>query len=103
MGMRPLFASTRASRAWYISSGRTAHLRYNILKVPSAINTNVLSSSAFRLGEWVVEPLIGRLTRGGTTIGLELKVMDVLLCLAMKPGLLVTRQDLIDTVEPLLY
>ena len=28
MGMRPLFASTRASRAWHISSGRTAHLRF---------------------------------------------------------------------------
>jgi len=26
MGMRPLFASTRASRAWHISSGRTTHL-----------------------------------------------------------------------------
>ena len=27
LGMRPLFASTRASRGWHISSGRTAHLR----------------------------------------------------------------------------
>ncbi len=66
--------------------------------MPSAVDTDVVSGSTFRLGEWVVEPLLGRLTRGGTTIGLELKVMDVLLCLAMKPGLLVTRQDLIDTV-----
>ncbi len=28
MGMRPLFPSTRASRAWHISSGRIAHLRF---------------------------------------------------------------------------
>ena len=64
----------------------------------SAINIDVLAGSTFRLGEWTVEPNLGRLTRDGTTVDLELKVMDVLLCLAMRPRVLVTRQDLIDTV-----
>ena len=66
--------------------------------MPSAIDIDVLAGSTFRLGEWTVEPNLGRLTRGGAIVDLELKVMDVLLCLARKPGGLVTRQDLIDTV-----
>ncbi len=65
---------------------------------PSSFDKHPLSGRTFRLGEWVVEPDLGRLTRGGATIVLELKVMDVLLCLARKPGELVTRLDLIDTV-----
>ncbi len=77
-----------------ILSNRT----YIILKVPSPVDTDVLAASAFPLGEWVVEPQLGRLTRGSATISLEFKVMDVLLCLARKPGVVVTRSDLIDTV-----
>ena len=67
--------------------------------MPSPVDTDVLADSAFQLGEWVVEPQLGRLTRGsGMRVDLEFKVMDVLLCLARKPGVLVTRSDLIDTV-----
>lgn len=58
----------------------------------------VATNSTFHLGEWFVEPELGRLTRGDATVDLELKVMDVLLCLARCSGNLVTRQDLIDTV-----
>ena len=67
--------------------------------MPSSSDTDVLAANAFPLGEWVVEPLLGRLTRSsGMRVDLQLKVMDVLLCLARKPGVLVTRSDLIDTV-----
>ena len=62
------------------------------------IDTASLSRGTFCVGEWIVEPQLGRLTRGGTTVSLELKVMDVLLCLAREAGMLVTRQDLIDSV-----
>ncbi len=40
----------------------------------------------FRLGDWLVEPSLNRLSRGETTIQLELKVMDVLVCLAERAG-----------------
>jgi len=55
-------------------------------------------NNTFHLGEWEVEPELGRLTCGDSTVDLELKVMSVLLCLARSSGNLVTRQDLIDTV-----
>ena len=52
----------------------------------------------FRLGEWLVEPRLNRLTRDGESIQIELKMMDVLVCLAEHAGELVERQTLIDTV-----
>ncbi len=67
--------------------------------MPSPVDTDVLTDSAFQLGEWVVEPQLGRLTcGGGVGVNLERKVMDVLLSLARKHGRLVTRSELIDTV-----
>ncbi len=57
----------------------------------------------FRLGEWLVQPSLNRISRGDSTVSLELKVMAVLVCLAERPGELVTRQDLIDTVWAVEY
>ena len=57
-----------------------------------------LADSPFRLGEWLVEPRLNRLTRGGETIQLELKVMDVLVCLAERAGEVVLRRDIVDRV-----
>jgi DNA-binding winged helix-turn-helix (wHTH) protein/WD40 repeat protein len=52
----------------------------------------------FRLGDWLVEPRLNRLTRDDESIQIELKMMDVLVCLAEHAGELVERQHLIDTV-----
>ena len=52
----------------------------------------------FRLGDWLVEPSLNRISRGDSTIPLELKVMQVLVCLAENAGDLVSRQQLTDTV-----
>ncbi len=57
----------------------------------------------FRLGDWLVQPSLNRISRGGSTVSLELKMMAVLVCLAEHPGELVTRQDLIDTVWAIEY
>jgi DNA-binding winged helix-turn-helix (wHTH) protein len=57
-----------------------------------------LAGRPFRLGDWLVEPSLNRLSRGDTTIQLELKVMDVLVCLAKRAGEVVTRQEIIDRV-----
>jgi len=42
--------------------------------------------------------MLNRLTRGETSIQIELKVMDVLVCLAKRAGQLVTRQEIFDAV-----
>ena len=57
-----------------------------------------VAGGPFRLGEWLVEPSLNRVSRGGTTIQLELKVMDVLVCLAERAGQMVTRFEIIDRV-----
>jgi serine/threonine protein kinase/tetratricopeptide (TPR) repeat protein len=62
--------------------------------------TELASSSFgdFRLGEWLIQPRLNRISRGDSTITLELKFMQVLVCLAHHAGDLVKRRDLIDEV-----
>ena len=56
------------------------------------------STGDFKLRDWLVQPSLNRISRGDSTITLELKVMQVLVCLAEHPGDLVTRQELVDAV-----
>ncbi len=54
--------------------------------------------STFRLGDWRVEPAANLLTRDEDEVRLELKVMEVLLRLAERPGEVVSKRELIDAV-----
>lgn len=54
--------------------------------------------SALRIGDWLVEPGQGRVSRNGNTIKLEPKVMDLLVHLAQQPGQVVSREDLEQAV-----
>jgi len=66
--------------------------------MPREFEKPVAAGGPFRLGEWLVEPSLNRLSRGDTTIQLELKVMDVLVCLAERAGEVVPRREIVDTV-----
>ena len=57
-----------------------------------------LTGRPFRIGNWLVEPSLNRLSKGDTTIQLELKVMDVLVCLAERAGEVLTRHEIVDRV-----
>ena len=57
-----------------------------------------LGHSPFRLGEWLVDPTLGRIFSGDAMVHLELKPMDVLVSLAAHATSLVTRQQLMDEV-----
>lgn len=52
----------------------------------------------FRLGEWLVCPLLNTVQRNGTTVRLEQKFMQVLVCLAGRPGEVISKDELIGTV-----
>lgn len=52
------------------------------------------SSTSYQVGDWLVDPSAGEITRGEQAIKLEPKVMEVLSYLARRPGELVTREDL---------
>lgn len=56
------------------------------------------ANTPFRMGAWLVEPGFNRLSDGHRVVGLEPRVKDVLVCLASRPGQLVTANDLLETV-----
>jgi Tol biopolymer transport system component/DNA-binding winged helix-turn-helix (wHTH) protein len=52
------------------------------------------SQAPFYVGDWLVEPALRQVSRATATKRLEPRVMDVLLCLAAKPGAVVSREQL---------
>jgi adenylate cyclase len=54
----------------------------------------------FQVGAFTVEPDLNRLARGDTAISVEPKVLDVLVCLAGRPGEVFTKEELLRTVWP---
>lgn len=54
----------------------------------------------FYLGDWLVQPGLNRASSGGKSIHLRPQLMDVLVCLARRPGSTVPRHDLLDQVWP---
>jgi DNA-binding winged helix-turn-helix (wHTH) protein/TolB-like protein/Tfp pilus assembly protein PilF len=52
------------------------------------------------VGEWSVDPATNELVRGGDTVRIEPKAMDVLRVLAQRPGEVVTREELFAAVWP---
>jgi DNA-binding winged helix-turn-helix (wHTH) protein len=51
-----------------------------------------------RIGDWRVEPDLGRIARGEEVVQLRPRAMEVLLCLADRAGRLASKQYLIDSV-----
>jgi len=58
----------------------------------------VAARQAFRLGAWLVEPTLDRISLDGQIVRLRPRAMDVLACLALEAGKLASKQDLIDAV-----
>ncbi len=54
----------------------------------------------FRIGTWLVQPSLNLISQNGTTVRLEPKVMQVLVCLAQRAGEPIPREELIQTVWP---
>lgn len=52
----------------------------------------------FRLGEWLIDPESGEISRGETRRHLEPKVMEVLASLARHPGRVISREQLLEWV-----
>ena len=54
----------------------------------------------FQVGDWRVDPSLNTLALNGTTIRVEPKVMEVLVCLASQPGEAVPKEKILGTVWP---
>jgi adenylate cyclase len=57
-------------------------------------------TGSLRIGAWEVDPATNELRRGGETVRLEPKVIEVLTCLAARPGQAVSREELLSAVWP---
>lgn len=54
------------------------------------------ASSAFKVGEWLVEPSLDRVSRGDEVRGLRPQVMELLVYLAERPGEVVSTDQLLE-------
>ncbi len=54
----------------------------------------------FQVGPWRVEPNLNAVSRNGTTVHLEPKVMEVLVCLAEHSGQSVSKESMLQVVWP---
>ena len=54
----------------------------------------------FHLGDWRVEPRLNAVSRNGTTVRLQPKIMEVLVCLAQHAGEPVSKENLLGSVWP---
>ena len=52
------------------------------------------------VGDWSVEPALDALQRGGESVRLEPKAMEILVVLASRPGEVVSREELLSAVWP---
>jgi DNA-binding winged helix-turn-helix (wHTH) protein/TolB-like protein/Tfp pilus assembly protein PilF len=59
-----------------------------------------LKTDALKIGDWIIEPALNRISRADRTSRIEPKVMAVLLCLADRPGEVVSRDALLAAVWP---
>ena len=72
-------------------------LAYNLrasVAVEDVVNGN------FRVGPWLVEPSLNTLSQNGTSVRLEPKQIEVLVCLARHQGETVSKENLLQTVWP---
>jgi transcriptional activator of cad operon len=60
--------------------------------------TRPQGQAALRVGDWCVRPATGQISRGGETVRLEARTMRLLVCLAERPGEIVSIDALLDRV-----
>ncbi|RFP15768.1 MULTISPECIES: winged helix-turn-helix domain-containing protein [unclassified Duganella] len=58
------------------------------------------AAAKLRVGAWCVDPSLGEIGRDGDTVRLDQRTMRLLLCLAGRPGQIVSADDLLSEVWP---
>ncbi len=71
---------------------------YNALGMVAVDSADGIPEESFRLGPWLVEPRLDRLSNGEETVMLELKVMQLLAFLASRAGQVLSRFEILDAV-----
>jgi TolB-like protein len=71
---------------------------YTHRSMSSEAATTVAGSGSFRLGEWLVEPSLNRVSAGSRAVQVEPRTMDVLAYLAARAGRVVPREEILEAV-----
>jgi serine/threonine protein kinase len=66
--------------------------------MPGDNNADLSVHRGFRVGDWLVQSSLNRLTRGSEVVQLESKTMDLLVFLAQHAGKVVSQETIIDAV-----
>ena len=66
--------------------------------MPQLQNRAIASRRPYQLGDWLVEPMLDRISRGEQIVQLRPRAMDVLAFLALQAGDLASKRELIDAV-----
>lgn len=69
-----------------------------MLKDPDPSPDRTESRRSFTVDEWRIHPDLNRLVRGEQTVSVEPRVMEVLVCLAERPGEVLGRDALLDRI-----
>jgi serine/threonine-protein kinase len=64
------------------------------------VTGDISRSGAFRLGDWLVQPDLGRISHGEEVVHLRPQLMDLLVFLAQRAGELASKQEILDEVWP---
>jgi len=83
-----------------VTCGRTqsAAAPYNQRRVATKQESLTEAGARIWLGDWLVEPSLNRISRGGAVVQVELKVMDLLVYLAGRAGEVVDKREIQDAV-----
>ena len=92
------FPGRRAAEPPRFDAAALRRVSYTRHRMSTQIESTQKIEAQFRVGEWLVEPSLNRVARDGASVQLELKAMDVLLCLAGRPGELIDKRELVDAV-----
>lgn len=65
---------------------------------PQDITRDVVPACDFRMDGWLVQPSLNRATRNGIVVRLRPQLMDLLVCLASRPGAVLARDELMASV-----
>ncbi len=52
----------------------------------------------FRLGKWLILPSLNRVTEQSDVVQVEPRIIHVLVCLASRPGAVISREELLETI-----
>jgi DNA-binding winged helix-turn-helix (wHTH) protein len=66
--------------------------------VPDAQPPVAQEPRSFRVGDWLAEPTLNRLSSGSTVLRMRPQLMDVLVCLVRHQGQVVSKDTLLSEV-----